>query len=139
MQHSLRSIAKATVLGLALLFISIVIAFFTSTNGVAVNTNAWPAKAKAILNESPGTPITSNQWKRVNRELAADPNRSKFSHLFAAEVRSTWFVFLALSVVGLVLAHMLWRPLSVGTAAAVLAPTFVALLIAFQHVHPYYK
>ena len=126
-------------MGIGVLFISTIIAFFASSGGVSTNTEAWPASAKVILQESPGTPITSEQWKRIDKALAADPNNAKSSHLLAGEVRNMWFVFVALSVLALLLAHRLWKPLSISTATAILTPTTIFLLAAFQHVHPYYR
>ena len=139
MENAFGPVVKAALIGIGVLFISTIIAFFASSGGVATNTEAWPARAKAILKESPGTPITSEQWKRIDKELSADPNNAKSSHLLAGEVRNTWFVFVALSVLALLLAHRLWKPLSISTTTAVLAPTTIVLLAAFQHVHPYYR
>ena len=139
MKDSYASVAKAALLGIGLLFVSMIIASFSARGGVSTNSEAWPASAKAILKEFPGTPITSEQWKRIEKELSADPNNAKSSHLLAGEVRKTWFVFVALSLLALLLVHYLWKPLSIGTATALLVPTTVALLAAFQHVHPYYR
>jgi hypothetical protein len=139
MNTSLAPAVKAALFGIGVVFISAVISFFASSDGVSINTQAWPPSAKAILNESPSTPLTPEQWKRIDRELAADPNQAKPSHLIAGEIRNTWFIFVALSVLSLLVAHRLWKPLSFGTATALLAPTVIVLVDAFQHVHPYYR
>jgi hypothetical protein len=139
MKDSFRSVAQAALLGVGVLFISTIVAFFASSGGVRTNTDAWPASAKAILTESPSAPITAEQWKRIEKALSADSNNAKSGHLFAAEVRNTWYVFVALSAFGLLLAHHLWKPLSLSIAGAMVAPTALALLAAFQHVHPYYR
>lgn len=139
MKDSFAAVVKAALLGCGVLLISLIVAFFGSSSGVRTNTEAWPASAKAILNESPGTPITAEQWKRIEKALSADPNNANSSHLLAAEIRNAWHLFVALSVIGLFVTHRLWRPLSTSTAAATLAPTAIVLLAAFQHVHPYFR
>jgi hypothetical protein len=139
MKNAFKPILKATLVGVGVLIIGIVIAFFASSDGVSPNTEAWPVAAKAILNETPTTSITPEQWKRIRKELANDPNTAKFSHLFAAEIRNTWLVFVPLWVLVLLLANFLWKPLSISKATALLTPTVVFLIFAFQHVHPYYR
>lgn len=139
MKSSFATVVKAALLGCGALLISAIVALFASSSGVRTNTEAWPASAKAILNESPGTPITAEQWKRIEKELSTDSNNANSTHLLAAEIRNAWHLFVALSVIGLLVAHRLLRPLSISTAAATLGPTAVVLLAAFQHVHPYYR
>ena len=138
MKNAFGLVVKSALIGIGVLFISMIISFFASSDGVRSNVDAWPVTAKAILKESPGKELTSEQWKRIRKELSDDPNKANASHLFAAEIRSTWFVFVALSVFALLLAHRYWIPLSISTAAAMLAPTTIFLIAAFQHVHPYY-
>jgi hypothetical protein len=131
MKNSFGQVVKAALIGTGVLFVSMIVSFFALSGGVSINTQAWPAGAKSILKESPGTPITSDQWKRIDKELSADPNNPKSSHLLAAEVRKTWFVFVALSVLALLPAYRLWRPLPIGAATALVAPTAMALLLRF--------
>jgi hypothetical protein len=130
---------KASALGLAVLVLSIVVSFFAHTGGVRVNTEAWPPSARAILLEQPGQPISAEQWRRIDKELAAHGGNAKLTHLLAGEVRQTWFVFLGLAFGALLFIRRLssLRPALAGLLVA--APSCLAVLWAFAHTHAYFR
>lgn len=138
----LRSVLKALLLGLAAPVVSAIIAFFTFSDGVSVNTDAWPPAAKAVLAEQPGQPRTSEQWRRIERELQNHAGQPRFSHLLAAEFRQAWLVFAGGALVAAVLVFAFMRRLNrLGLASAVLVatlPTVFVLWGVFSHTHPYY-
>lgn len=133
------AVLKALALGVGVLILGTLVSFFAHTGGVRVHTEAWPPSARAILSEQPGQPISVEQWRRIDKELAAHAGNAKPTHLLAGEVRQTWFVFLGLALAALLLVRRL-SPLRPALAGFLLtAPSCVAVLLAFAHTHPYYR
>ena len=133
------AVTRAMLLGLCVLIASTVTSFFAWTSGVSTDTNAWPPGARAILAESPGVPLSSEQWARIEAELARDPSRPLPIHLLAAEVRKTWPIFVFLVGVALILTRLRWRSFSLLHATVLATPTALALLGASILTHPYYR
>jgi hypothetical protein len=129
-------------LGAAAPVLSAAIAFLTFTEGVRVNTHAWPPAAKAVLAEQPGQPVSAEQWRRINRELQSHPGSPTGTHLVAAEFRKAWPVFAGGALVALIvvlLSRRRFMPLSATTVAfAAIAPSAAVLWAVFAHTHPYY-
>ena len=86
--------------------------------------------AQAILTETPGTPITSDQWKRIDRVLkesgrANDGQRPYWS----MTVRASWWWFLLLPLLAVAVLRLSgWRltPLSSSLLAV---PSVITLVV----------
>lgn len=133
------SLGRGLLIGICVLLITAIIAFFVSQDGVSVNTEAWPATAKAIVEEHPGTPISADQWTRIEKALREHEGNSHPSHLLAAEVRKAWYIFLLVPALALAMARRTWPPLTLPLGIAISAPNVIAILVAFTHTHPYFK
>lgn len=130
---------KTALLGIAASLFALVMATFASTNGVRVNTEAWPPAAKAVLIERLGEPLSKDQWARIKRALQEHGGDSSPSHITAAEVRKVWPLVTVVALLALGLAYWRWRPLTFGAAALVVGPTALLLVGAFTHSHPFIK
>jgi hypothetical protein len=125
------SAASAAVLGLLLVVAAFVLSeFFTfPATGHRVNTDAWPPEARSILKENPGVPITSEQWKRIDKALRPYGGAGYGQVPYWSQtVRASWWWFAVLPVAALGL--MIVRRLRIAAATAVLvaAPSVVVLL-----------
>ena len=139
MSSTASALLKAASLGLVALCASVVLAQFSSSGSVRVNTEAWPPTAQSILVERPGDPLSAEQWVRIERLLRAHGGESQGSHVFAAQVRHSWPLYVVFPLLALVLVRRL-RPLTpVAAGLAVLAPSALALLFSFLHTHPYIR
>jgi hypothetical protein len=129
---------RSFALGIVAAVVALVFATLSPGHGVKLNTEAWPASAKAILIERPGQAISNEQWRRIEKALETGGNNSRPSHLVAAEVRKSWPAVLLFAIIALVLARWLFKPQSLAAAGAILAPSALLLAAAFAHGHPYY-
>lgn len=99
-------------------------------HGHRIDVDALPHEAKAILAERPGTPISSEQWQRLDKVMAKSGGWPGGRHVFLASVRASWYWFLALPVAAL----LLWRhrtSLSGATVGLVFAPSLLLLASAY--------
>ncbi len=135
-----RSVAlvKAVFLSVGALLVALLISFFGFSGGVGKNTDAWPASAKQILEETPGSPLSSEQWRRINRALEAHGGNSSGTHLFAAEVRKVLPVFVLVPFFFLLFIPFL-KPLKTWEAGLILvAPCATVAITASVHRHAYF-
>ena len=135
-----RSVAlvKAAFLSLGAFLVALLISFFDFSGGVQINTDAWPASAKQILDETPGSAISSEQWRRINRALEAHGGNSSGTHLFAAEVRKVLPVFVLVPFFFLLFIPFL-KPLKTWEAGLILVtPCAIVAIAASVHRHAYF-
>ncbi len=135
-----RSVAlvKAAFLSLGAFLVALLISFFGFSGGVQINTDAWPASAKQILDETPGSAISSEQWRRINRALEAHGGNSSGTHLFAAEVRKVLPVFVLVPFFFLLFIPFL-KPLKTWEAGLILvAPCAIVAIAASVYRHAYF-
>lgn len=89
----------ALLLGIALVIAALAVAEFLTfpEAGHRIDTTTWPIAAQAILNETPGTPITSEQWKRIDKVLSGhgDMNYGQRPY-WSSTVRASWWWLLFL-------------------------------------------
>lgn len=128
---------RSAALGIAASIAALVLAFLSSSDGVRVNTEAWPPAARAIVKERPGEPITTEQWRRIERALREHRGSAQPSHTVAAELRKAWPIVAIVASFALGFARWRWKPLTFGATVLVLAPTALLLVAAFTHTHPY--
>jgi hypothetical protein len=128
---------KSAALGIASSMVALLVAFFASSDGVRANMEAWPPAAKAIVKERPGEPISTEQWRRIEKALREHGGDAMPSHTAAAELRKAWPTLAIVALFALGLARWRWRALTLGAAVLVLAPTAFLLLGAFTHTHAY--
>ena len=107
--------------------------------GHLINTNAWPPEAQAILLEKPGAPISSDQWKRIRVTLNKYNAVTPMAHLFAADVRSSWYVFLISPLLALVLLRRRFSTDTIPVALAATAPSLLVLTACAFSNSPYLK
>ena len=139
MKTSFLSLYKPLMFGLVTLLISVILAFFLKPDGVRINTEAWPPNAKSILLEKPREPITDDQWKRIRQALKSSENYSQGSHLFAAEIRAAWLIYLPLPLIALI-GVLYSRPRHPVVAGILITmPSILLLILAFLHTHAYYS
>jgi hypothetical protein len=138
MNNTFLSLLKPLLIGIAVLLISIIAAFFLMQDGVKINTDTWPPSAKSILIEKPNEPLTNEQWKRINQALKSNGNDGQGGHLFAAEIRSAWFIYLPLPLIAVFMVRN-WRLKSpIAASILVVTPNLLLLIWAFLLTHAYY-
>lgn len=129
---------RSLLLGLLAALAALVITNLFQSGGVRVNTDAWPAEARAILTERPGEAITIQQWRRIDKALVEAGNNASPSHLVAAEIRRGWLVVLLASCLALICVRYWLKYKSAGAALAAVAPSALLMLLAAVHSHSYY-
>jgi len=135
----IRKLVYAFFFGIASLLAAVVISFFLNSQGHLINTNAWPPEAQAILLEKPGAPISSDQWKRIRVTLNKYNAVTPMAHLFAADVRSSWYVFLISPLLALVLLRRRFSTDTIPVALAATAPSLLVLTACAFSNSPYLK
>lgn len=135
-----RSVAlvKAAFLSIGALLVALLISFFGFSGGVRINTDAWPASAKQILKETPGSALSSEQWRRIDRALEAHGGNSSGTHFFATEIRKVLPVFVLVPLFFLFFIPFL-KPLRTWEAVLILvAPCAIVAIAASVHRHAYF-
>ena len=128
-----RALLVSALAGVLLALVSAALAEFVSgpQYGHRIDTSALPPPAKAILAESPGTPISTEQWRRLDKVMAQHGGWPGGTQLFIASIRHSWYWFLLLPV--LALAWLRRRgsvPLPVGALVALPSLSMVAYAFA---------
>jgi hypothetical protein len=138
MKNTFLHLYKPMLLGITVLFVSIIAAFFLRQDGVKINTDAWPPSAKSILIEQPNEPLTKDQWKRINQALKSNGNDGRGSHLFAAEIRSAWFIYLPLPLIALFVVRYMRLKRPIAASILAITPNLLLLIWAFLRTHAFY-
>jgi len=123
---------SAVVVGLLLLVLAFALAEFITfpATGHRINTAKWPPEVQAILKENPGTPITSEQWKRIDQMLRPYGGTSHGQVPYWSQtVRASWWWFLALPAAAVALLAPTRRALSPVAVGLLTAPSVVALVV----------
>jgi hypothetical protein len=121
----------ALLLGVALVVAALALAEFLTfpEAGHRIDTTRWPIAAQAILKETPGTPITSEQWKRIDKVLKehGDMNYGQRPYWSNTVSASWWWFLLVPLLAAAVLRFRGWRlaPLSISLLAV---PSFIILV-----------
>lgn len=98
--------------------------------GHRVDTTKWPAEAQAVLTEKPGTPITSEQWKRIDRLLQehGDTNFGQRPY-WAQTVRASWWWFLLAPLLGIAIIRFRGQQVSPLCVSMLAGPSVAALVV----------
>lgn len=122
----------ALLIGAGLVLFGFLLAEFATfpATGHRVDTTQWPVEAQAILREQPGVPISTEQWKRIDSVLRArgDLNYGQRPY-WAQTVRASWWWFLLLPGLAVVVTRFRQIDLSAVTAVLLCAPSAIVLLV----------
>jgi hypothetical protein len=126
-------LTKVILLGfVALLLAALLSELATSPNsGHRIDVEKLPPEAQVILKERPGVPISADQWKRLDQVMARSGGWPSGATVFWASVRSSWYWFLVLPLLGIGALFMRWKAVAPLHAVVVVVPSLGFLLIAF--------
>lgn len=129
--HTRQSLVVSAIAGLVIALAGLLLAelFSSPEHGHRINTAALPMEARSIRSEQPGTPITSEQWRRLDRVMAKHGGWPSGGLVLAASIRHSWFWFLLLPAVTLGALFIRRRAPSVAVALLIAGPSL--LLVAF--------
>ena len=129
MKPKLGRLVKASFAGLIALLIGFLLCEFAtgSKDGFRVDPTKFPPAAQAILNESPGVPISPEQWKRLNKILNEQGGLPSGQDIFLHSVRASWYWFIALPLLGVTLNYIRWRAVSLHEWGLIFAPSLLLL------------
>lgn len=129
MASNLGRLVTASFAGLIALFIGCLICEFATDpkDGLRVDTSKFPPAAQAILNERPGIPISTEQWKRLNKILNEQGGLLSGQDIFLHSVRASWYWFIALTLLGVGLTYLRWRAVRLPEWGLVFAPSLLLL------------
>ncbi|MFY7907250.1 MAG: hypothetical protein ACOVO0_14040 [Burkholderiaceae bacterium] len=129
MTPKLGRLVKAAFAGLIALFIGCLLCEFASEpkDGLRVDTSKFPPAAQAIMNERPGVPISPEQWKRLNKVLNEQGGLPSGQDIFLHSVRTSWYWFVALPLIGVGLTYMRWRAMRLPEWGLIFAPSLLML------------
>jgi hypothetical protein len=123
----------AAVIGVALVLVALLLAEFASfpSTGHRINTAKWPSEAQAILKENPGTPITSEQWRRIEQALRPHGgyNTGQVPY-WSQTARASWWWFVLVPAAACAFLAATHRKLSAATVAWLSVPSGIALIAA---------
>lgn len=135
----IKQLIYAVFVGIASLCVAFIMSFFLNSQGHKINTENWPPEAQAILVETPREPLSTDQWKRIRVTLNKNNAVTPMAHLFAADVRSNWYLFLLSPLLALVLMRRRWASDTVPVVLAVTAPSLLVLVTCVLSISPYLK
>ena len=122
---------------LALLIGALLCELATSpSEGHRIDFEKLPPAAQAIMKEQPGVPISSEQWKRLDKVMAKEGGWPSGKDVFLRSVRASWYWFLLLPAAGVGAFLVRWKSVAMVEAASVFAPCLLLLLFAFSSTVP---
>lgn len=94
----------ALFMGLLALVLALVLCeFVTMSMGHKLDFSKIPAEAKAVVAESPGTPLTKDQWARIDKIMLRDGGWPSYQTLFLESVEKGWHWFFLMPAVAVCL------------------------------------
>ena len=134
-------LVKALLVGLLALFIGALLCELVTSpaEGHRIDVTKLPPTAQAILNERPGVPISSEQWRRLDKVMAQQGGWPSGGDVFLSSVRASWYWFLLLPALGIAALFMTWRAIALPELSAIFAPSLLLLLFALSAAAPMFK
>jgi hypothetical protein len=122
-------LVKALMLGLITLFVASLLCELVTTPAKAftVDSTKFPPAAQAILKERPGVPISPEQWKRLDKVMNEQGGWPSGQKIFLHSVRSSWYWFIALPLLGVGLTYRRWRAVRLPEWGLICAPSLLML------------
>jgi len=121
----------ALLLGIALVVAALALAEFLTfpETGHRMDTTRWPIAAQAILQETPGTPVTSEQWKRIDKVLKehGDMNYGQRPY-WSNTVRASWWWFLLVPLMAAAVLRFRGWHLAPLSLSLLTVPSFITLV-----------
>lgn len=121
----------ALLTGAALVLVAFALAEFVTfpKTGHRIDTTKWPMQAQVVLREKPGTPISSEQWKRIDMALKeqGDMNYGQRPY-WSKTVRASWWWFLFAPLLGVAIVRFRGRRLSPLSVSLLAGPSIIALV-----------
>lgn len=124
----------AMFIGVAILVVAIAAAELLAgpRQGHRIDTNALPPQAKAILAEQPGTPISTEQWSRLDKVMLQHGGWPGGSQLLVASIRHSWYWFVLLPLVAIGAVRLKQGKWAIPVAALLASPSLLSLAYAFS-------
>lgn len=118
---------------------SVLIAFLLAelvtfpSNGHRIDTSKWPTEAQSVLRETPGNPVSPDQWRRINQVLQKHGNMNYGQRPYWAQtVRESWWWFIALPLLATFLVSVKRGKFPFGSTALMVAPSATVLVVALS-------
>jgi len=122
----------ALFIGIAVLGVAIAAAELLSVSRQShrIDANVLPPQAKAILAEQTGTPISTEQWRRLDKVMLQHGGWPEGSQLLVASIRRSWYWFVLLPLAAIGTVRLKQGKLTVQVAALLASPSLLSLAYA---------
>lgn len=102
--------------------------------GHQIDTNALPPQAMAILAEELGTPVSTEQWRRIDKVMLQHGGWPEGSQLLVKSIRRSWYWFILLPFAAIGAVRLKQGKLTIPVAALLASPSLLTLAYAFSAV-----
>lgn len=128
----------ALALGAVLVLVAFLLAELVTSpsRGHRIDTSNWPIEAQRILGETPGSPVSPEQWKRIDRLLRkhGDMNYGQRPY-WAQTVRASWWWFITLPLFATLVYSVRRGRVPFSSVTLLVAPSAATLLLALTLVN----
>jgi hypothetical protein len=126
-----RHLVNSLSLGLCTLLVAFILSQFVTYPelGFRFDISKMPLEAQAIMNETPGEPITPEQWRRFNKVLE-EHGWSDRRELFFQSVLHSWYWFLICPLMICMAMRARWQKLMSIDLFLICSPCVTFLMIA---------
>jgi len=100
--------------------------------GHRIDTNALPPQANAILAEQPGTPISTDQWRRLDKVMLQHGGWPDGNQLLVESIRRSWYWFVLLPLAAIGVVRVKQGKLTAPVAALLASPSLLSLAYALS-------
>jgi hypothetical protein len=124
--------AYAIVIGLLALVLSLIFCLFVTDPkfGHKVDVSTMPVEARQIMDESPGTPITQEQWTRI-RKILNEKSWTSGKNLSALDILASWYWLLVVPAIAIAILWKVWRAITPTEALFVTMPSILTLVLSY--------
>lgn len=131
--NEVTKLTKVILLGFFALLLAVLLSELATSpsSGHRIDVEKLPPEAQVILKERPGTPISADQWKRLDQVMARSGGWPGGAAVFWASVQSSWYWFLVVPLLGVGTLFARWKALALLHAVVVFVPSVGFLLYAF--------
>ena len=131
-------LVKALLIGLLGLLLGAVLCELVTSpsEGHRIDFEKPPPAAQDIMKEQSGAPISSEQWKRLDKVMASEGGWPTGKDVFLRSVRASWCWFFLIPAFGVGAFFARWKGIATVEAAAIASPCLVLLLFAYSSIEP---
>ena len=127
----------ALLVGLVALVVALALGEFVSSPSIGhkLDVSMMPSEGRAILSETPGVPLSKEQWARLDEIVARHGGWPSGPRMVFQSVQASWYWLVVIPVVALVILRGRWKTMELVEIFLIACPSVFLLVVVLLYGH----